>query len=270
MKSKLAKITKIEAQKRQGRYNVYLDGQYAFPVAESVLIQFRLMKGLELDQKQIAQITTADQIAKAYSRMLDYLSHQLRTESDVVKKLQQQDTPAEFIEPVLQKLRQQHLVDDHEYAAAYVRTEMNTDLKGPNVIRQQLRGKKIGENDIEDALAQFTDVKQVENATKLAQKLFRRYRSQPLRCQAEKVRQGLMTKGYSASIYDQIKDQVLPHPDEQQEDELLNQQAQKLWRKYSRRADGYELTMKFKQGMYRKGFDMDAVQTWLDQYKETE
>ena len=32
----MAKITKIEAQKRQGRYNVYLDGKYAFPVAECI------------------------------------------------------------------------------------------------------------------------------------------------------------------------------------------------------------------------------------------
>ncbi|MDY3702578.1 MAG: recombination regulator RecX, partial [Limosilactobacillus coleohominis] len=52
------KITKIEAQKRKGRYNVYLDGKFAFPVAESVLIKFRLMKGVELDADQIAAITT--------------------------------------------------------------------------------------------------------------------------------------------------------------------------------------------------------------------
>ncbi len=61
----MAKISKIEAQKRKGRYNIYLDGKYAFPVAESVLIQFRLMKGTELDEKQIAAIATADQQAEA-------------------------------------------------------------------------------------------------------------------------------------------------------------------------------------------------------------
>lgn len=264
----MAKITKIEAQKRQGRYNVYLDGKFDFPVAESVLVQFRLMKGLELDQPTIAKITTADQIAKAYSRMLDYLSHQLRTESDVVKKLRDQETPEEFIEPVLQKLRDQQLVNDHEYAAAYVRTEMNTDLKGPGVIRQKLRAKKVVENDIDDALAQFTPAKQQENATKLSQKLFRRYRSQPLRRQVEKVRQGLMTKGYASDIYDQIKDQVVPQEDPERQDELLERAATKLWRRYARRNTGYQLTMKFKQGMYRKGFDMDAVQTWLDHHEE--
>lgn len=130
------------------------------------------MKGMEIDQKLEAQITTADQIARAYSRMLDYLSHQLRTESDVIQKLHDLETPEEFIEPVLQKLRAQKLLDDHEYAASYVRTEMNTDLKGPGNIRQKLRLKKIGENDIDDALAQFTLERQLENATKLAKNFF--------------------------------------------------------------------------------------------------
>ena len=75
----MAKISKIEAQKRRGRYNVYLDGKYAFPVAESVLVKFRLMKGMELTKEQVQTITTADQQAHAYSKILDYLSYQIHS-----------------------------------------------------------------------------------------------------------------------------------------------------------------------------------------------
>ncbi|MBC8743182.1 recombination regulator RecX [Lactobacillus sp. Marseille-P7033] len=260
----MAKISKIEAQKRKGRYNVYLDGKYAFPVAESVLIQFHLMKGTELDKKQIAAITTADQQAQAYSRMLDYLSYQMRTESDIIKKLKEIDTPEEFIEPILSKLRAQQLVDDHAYADSYVRTVMSTELKGPTVIRQHLRQKKIGENDIDDALVQFTIEDQAEVAKKLALRLFRRYRNQPERRRVQKVQQGLMTKGFASNIYDMIKDEVVPQPDTEQENELLVKEAEKQWRR-ARRYQGYEREQHFKQAMYRKGFDLDDVQTWLDE-----
>ncbi|MDD6865190.1 MAG: recombination regulator RecX, partial [Lactobacillus sp.] len=65
----MAKISKIEAQKRPGRYNIYLDGKYAFSVAESVLIKYRLMKGMELDQSQLKAMTNDDEIAKAYNKM---------------------------------------------------------------------------------------------------------------------------------------------------------------------------------------------------------
>ena len=170
----MAKISKIEAQKRPGRYNVYLDGHYAFPVAESVLVKFRLMRGVELDQDQVAAITTADQQAKFYSKILDYLSYQMRSESEVLKKLQELETPEEFIEPIMAKLREQRLVDDQLYARSYVRTMMTTTLKGPGVIRQQLRLKKVGENEIETALQEFPPADQLENASKLARKLIKR------------------------------------------------------------------------------------------------
>lgn len=263
----MGKITKIEAQRRRGRYNIYLDGKYAFPVAESVLVKFRLMKGLELDSGQVSAITTADQQARAYSRMLDYLSHQLRTEAEVTQKLREQGTPEEFITPILQKLRAQYLVDDHEYAAAYVRTAMVTDLKGPGVIRQKLRQKKVGENDIDVALTQFTPDKQRENATKLAKKLYRRYQKQPTRRREQKVRQGLLTKGYQNVIFDQIKDAVQPTVDPNQQATLLADQAERLWHRY-RRYDPRQRAQHLKQAMFRKGFDLDAVQEWLDEHEE--
>lgn len=261
----MAEITKIEAQKRRGRYNVYLDGKFAFPVAESVLIKYRLMKGMELDRQRVAQITTADQIAKAYGRMLDYLSHQLRTEKEVRQKLADIHTPEEYVEPVLQKLRGERLLDDKNYAASYVRTVMHTELKGPQVIRQKLRMKGIGELDIDDALTQFTSEKQLENATKLAQKLFKRYRSQPTRRREEKVRQGLMNNGYSSDLFNQIKDEVEPAEDASQQSDLLNQQAFKMVRKY-RRYQGYEQQMKIKQALYRRGFDLDDIDQWLNEH----
>lgn len=255
-------ITKIEAQKQRGRYNVYLDGKFAFPVAEQVLIKYRLMKGSELDSATIAQITTDDQLAKVYGRMLDYLSHQLRTEKEVIQKMQAINTPEEFVEPVLQKLRGERLLDDHNYAASYVRTVMNTELKGPGVIRQKLRLKGIGELDIDNALEQFTAERQLENATKLAQKLFKRYRSQPVRRREEKVRQGLMTNGYSGDDFNMVKEEISPEADPEQQHELLNQAATKIARRYQR-YQGYERQMKIKQALYRKGFDLDEIENWV-------
>lgn len=259
------KITKIEAQKHQGRYNVYMDGQFAFPVAESVLIKFRLMKGMELDAAQIAEITTDDQIAKAYGRMLDYLSHQLRTEQEVVQKMHDLHIPEEYIEPVLKKLRYERLLDDHNYAASYVRTVMRTELKGPGVIRQKLRFKGVGELDIDDSLQQFTEERQIENATKLAQKLFRRYHAQPTRRREEKVRQGLITNGYQADIFNMVKDEVKPAENLTQQSELLNLQAEKAVKKY-RQYQGYERQMKIKQNLYRKGFDLDDIDDWITEH----
>ena len=254
-------ITKIEAQKRKGRYNVYLDNQYAFPVAESVLIKYRLTKGMEVDDDLAAEITTADSEAKAYGRMLDYLSHQLRTEAEVQQKLLEEDTPPDTSERVMAHLRADKLLDDDQYAGAYVRTAMNTTLKGPTVIRQKLRQKGVGELVIDRALKQFTPARQKENARKLAKKLYRRYAKQPPRRQEEKVRQGLITNGYPSDLFSQVKD-VAPAVNEDKVQTLIDREGEKAERRY-RHYSGYERRQRVKQALFRKGFDYDDIEHWL-------
>lgn len=261
------KISKIEAQKRKGRYNVYLDGKYAFPVAESVLIKYRLMRGMEIDDQLAAKISDDDQIAQAYSKMLDFLAHQLRTEKEVRQKMVVANVPPEFVEPVMRKLRAQGYLDDLNYAQSYVRTIMNTELKGPRVIRQKLRQKGVGEIDIDHALEQFDHGSQVERSAELAKKLYRRYQKQPLRRQTEKVRQGLMTHGFDGDLFDEIKDMVSPSQDEEQQEAILDQAASKAWHHY-RNQEGYARKMKVKAALFRKGFDLDDVERWLEMHVE--
>lgn len=257
------KISKIEAQKRKGRYNVYLDGQYAFPVDESVLIKYRLMRGMEIDDDLAAKISNDDAVAQAYSKMLDFLSHQLRTEKEVRQKMVADNVSPQFVEPVMQKLRGQGYLDDLNYAQSYVRTIMRTELKGPRVIRQNLRRKGIGEIDIDRALTQFDHASQVARAAELAKKLYRHYQKQPLRRQVEKVRQGLMTHGFDGELFDEIEDEVAPEQDADQQAKILDRAASKAWRHYQGQK-GYAQQMKFKAAMFRKGFDLDDVEHWLE------
>ncbi|MDN6040204.1 MAG: recombination regulator RecX, partial [Lactobacillus sp.] len=41
-------ITKVSAQRRPGRYNIFLDGKYAFSASEKTVSEFVLLKGKEL------------------------------------------------------------------------------------------------------------------------------------------------------------------------------------------------------------------------------
>ena len=77
-----------------------------------------------------------------------------------------------------------------------------------------------------------------------------------------------MMKGYAGEVYDQIKAAVTPEADPDQEADLLAAQAEKVWRRY-RRYTGMDRERRFKQAMFRKGFDLDAVQGWLDDNQES-
>ena len=73
MVNQMAIITKVSAQKRPGRYNIFLDGHYAFSVSEKTLAEFVLLKGQELTDQQIDQVRSFDADAKATELAARYL-----------------------------------------------------------------------------------------------------------------------------------------------------------------------------------------------------
>lgn len=256
-------VTMIEAQKRAGRYNIYLDGQYAFPVSESVLIEFRLFKGMTITPALQTQISDADDVARAYNRALDYLSGQLRSEREVVTKLASLDIPDEVINATLQRLRELQLVDDLAYAKAYVRTMIKTSDKGPVVIRQHLRQKGIGETLIDQALVEFSTDDRLANGIATATKLAHHYANKPFAVQQQKVRQSLMQKGFQQTLIEQIMTEVTFERDDEQENALLQREAAKVWQR-NRRYAGRERQNRTKRTLYGKGYQLTDINRELE------
>lgn len=258
------KITAIQVQKRKGRYNIFIDGHYRFPVSEEVLIQFRLHKDQEITDDQIKVITNADSISKAYNKALDYLSYQLRTEKEIIQYLQQHEFTDLQIKPVLQRLRAQGYVNDLEYAKSYVRTIAKTSDKGPKVIIQNLRKKGVLENDIETALEEFPFEDQLQNSIKIAQKLARKYHREAFKIQIQKIKNSLFAKGFSSEIATEAINQLGLEKDEDQENEQLHLQGAKIIRRYQRLPLS-QRNQKVKVALYRKGFSMDEINQFIDE-----
>lgn len=253
------------AQKRAGRYNVYLDEKYAFPISEAVMIKYRVFKGMEVDEQLQAEMIAADNVSKAYTRALDYLSHQLRTEKEVHDKLRDEDVDEGVITATMQQLRELHLLNDQQYADAYVRTAKRTSDKGPRVIRQKLRLKGVGEQLIDDALAgQFSTDDRLDNATQLAQKLAHRYERQAFKTMLQKVRQGMMSKGFDGETISAAIEALDLEPDVDEQWTALVSQGTKLWQRNRKYAFG-ERAMRTKRSLYQKGFLMDDINRFIDE-----
>lgn len=263
------KITKIDTQKRAGRYNVYLNDKYAFAVSEEVLIRYRLAKGLEIDDGLEKEIVASDDVSKLYSRSLDYLSHQLRAESEVREKLSGISENQNAIDEVIQRLIDEKLIDDQNYADSYVRTMILTSDKGPSVIRRNLKSKKISDQIIEDSVAQFSDDQMKENASKLAEKQFKHYHNQPFKMRMQKVRQSLMVKGFSTDLINSVFEDLDFVEETDEEMDGLNREAEKIWRRNSRYEEK-ERILKTKRTLFSKGYDINNIKEWLQLANENE
>src|SRR5690625_558232 len=169
------KISKITTQKKNNhRYNIFLQKgsteEYAFSVDEDVLIKFHLRKGLSLTDELIEEITSEDHKQKAYNKVIRYLSYRMRTEKEIREYLQKEDLFPEHVDEIIAKLEKNNLVDDLEFAKMFVRSRINTSNKGPGLIRKELEVKGIHDENIDEALSQFTTKDQKEKTLQVIQK----------------------------------------------------------------------------------------------------
>lgn len=262
------KITKIETQKRKGRYNIYLDEEYAFPVDEAVLVKHVLFKGMEVTKEFQQQLEQEDNFSKAFSRAVNYLSYSLRSEKEVRDDLVKHEFSIETAINVIEKLKEMKYIDDLTYAESYTRTAANLNGKGPYNIRQELKKRGIKETVIEQALLEYPMDQRVENGIAAAKKVLKRTKRSSSKETTNKVRQGLMQKGFNNDEITEILNQVDTEKDEDDEYEALKKQGEKIWRKQSK-LEGSKKIQKVKASLYQKGFNGDLINQFIEE-KELE
>ena len=83
------KITAIEKQKKEGRYNIYLDGEFAFGLYKESIFDFGLRVNDELDENKITEIRECDETGFGKKVAYGFLNFKQRTEKEVRKKLKE-------------------------------------------------------------------------------------------------------------------------------------------------------------------------------------
>lgn len=262
----MSKITKISVQqKNKERFNIFLDGEYAFAVYEGTLLKFQLIKGKELDELEIEEILYSDQVNKAYNTAVHYLSFRMRTAKEIQDYLKEKEYEPFVIKEIVKKLSEQGYLNDREFAIAYVRTQVNTTLKGRGVIEQELMEKGVGKGMIEEAVeSEYSAEQELEHAVKLVLKYAPKYKKDSFKVMIQKVEQALVRKGYSFSVIKIAIEEAELEEDSSEEWESLSKHAEKYQRKYTG-MDDYEYKMKMKGALYRKGFPMNLIDRWLEE-----
>lgn len=257
-------ITKIEPQKRKGRYNVYVNESFAFGVDEEVLIRFELTKGSHVTRKFQKKIENEDSFAKAYQKVLNYLSYSLRTEKQIRDYLFKHELN-HFSERITDKLKESKLLDDLVYAKSFVRSKANVNQKGPRNIEQELKLKGVSDEDILTALDEYSGDQELENAIDLAEKKWSKTKNKSEFETIRKIKKYLVNKGYSFEIADEAIDAIDTEKNEDEEYDALVKQADKAHRRYSRKHEGYELSQRLKRYLYSKGFSKELINRYFEE-----
>lgn len=260
-------ITSIEAQKRPHRFNLYLNQTFAFGISEDTLISFQLHKGQTISQKILEQIRNDEQINQAYQASLNYLTYRMRSSAEVKKKLRSKDYPDDIISATISKLKQQNLLNDYQFALAYLKTMQRTASKGPYEIKKKLQEKRIPPELIEKAFNEYDLQNEQELLVKLVEKYLTHYQNCSFKEKITKTKQRLMIKGFTSTSIDAALVKISPDEDPEQETQVLQKLLSKIWQRYNSLPVA-KRKQKAKQFLFRKGFPLEKIDQALIEMTE--
>jgi regulatory protein len=264
----MPKITRITTQqKNKNRYNIFLDEKYAFSVNEDTLVAHMLRKGIELDESTIDRLKAKDETNKLYGLSINLLSYRMRSEKEIVDYLKKKEAEADQIEEVMSRLKQEGYINDQEFANSFVQSRMTSSSKGPLLLKKELMEKGVDANKAIQALSIYTTEIQFEKVHKFVEKKMRSNQKKSLQQQLQTLQGTLIQKGFTAEvIQNALQEAKQDYRDQEKEQAAVVHQGLKLLQKYRGKSEGFELKQKLKAALYRKGFQFDQIEAFIDEH----
>jgi regulatory protein len=152
----MKKITALQVQKKNpNRVNIHLDGEFAFGLARIVAAWLRV--GQELSEEKIEQLQHEDARERAYQQAMLFLSYRARSESEIRQNLRKHEIPEPVIEQTVERLRQNGLANDDQFARAWVENRSAFRPRSRRLMAMELRQKGLNDEAVGSALENVDD-----------------------------------------------------------------------------------------------------------------
>lgn len=174
----MPKITSIEPQKKNPkRFNIFVDGIFAFGADEYMVVDFRLIPGKEIEKEMLEELLQEAEIGKLMERIYALFNIRQRSEKEIRDYLKntsfkrrikgKEEISNLVIDAVIQKLNKKGMLKDLAFAKAWM--ESRSKKYGPRRVKQELYKKGIDKEIIESVMNE-----KVNNGSELAENLLRK------------------------------------------------------------------------------------------------
>jgi regulatory protein len=188
----------------RNRYLLYgAEGKLLLSLHEDIMVAYRLFKGSVITPELLQEVVIKDMQHQAYTLGLRYLGVKPRTRNQIKQYLQRKDIEEQYIEHALDRLENENLVDDEEYAKQFALSRMNSGLKGRLMIRQELQQRGVPKELAAAALSGVDESSELAAAQKLADKKNRSLKGE-LRARKNKLTGFLLRRGFPSHIVREV------------------------------------------------------------------
>ncbi len=203
-------ISKIVYQKKDKlRASIFIGEEFGFGINVLTIEKFRLRKGDELAHQLLVELHSFDERVSAKRIASKFLNRRRRTEKEVRDKLRTEKFEQELIDEIIPDLKNTGLINDEEFAFAFIHDKRLSKPISSRQIQNELRKRGVAKEVIENVLnASESEETEEDRASEAAMKkwnqLLRREGDEKKRRQ--KLTSFLGSRGFE---YDVIKKVML-------------------------------------------------------------
>ena len=165
----------LERKGRKKHHVVCLDGDPSLTITEETYLKFGLSVGQILTETEQHEIENGDGVIRAREATLRLLNTRMRSRKELAQRLSQKDYSDEVIKQVLDVLSRAGVVDDDQFARAWVNDRLRLRPAGMVLLRRELRSKGISDEIITRILNEHEGDDETERAWMLLAKRKARY-----------------------------------------------------------------------------------------------
>jgi len=254
-------IDKIEKLKNN-KYNIYIDGQ-KITTYDNVILENNILYKKQIDNELYQKILIESQYYSTYNIAVKYILKKRRSEKEIIQYLNKLNLSSIDINKMVRKLKSINLINDEEYARAYINDKVNLSNFGVNKIKNELLKQDISLEIINKELTKID--KSVFNS-RLKILIFKKINSNKKYSTSflkQKILNDLLKLGYKKSDIIEILDEY-----NNDDFNVLENEFNKLYIKLSKKYNGFELNKKIEQKLLIKGFNIYQIRQLIQ--KKTE
>ena len=157
----------------------------------------KISVGSDVDYEKVLNDAVIPKIKK---KAFDFLSKRMYGENELLQKLMDYGFLKDEILGVIDYCRENDLLNDEQFARAFIKDGINLKKWSLRRIRQELARKRVSENIVSDLLHEFEDA-DTDNIKKYVQRYLKDKSDYK---QVEKIRASLYRKGYNLGLINKI------------------------------------------------------------------
>lgn len=246
---KIIKFKKIGKSK----YKVFFDNDELI-LYEDVILKYNLLSKKDISLELLNKILEDNIFYEVYNYALYYIDIKMRNEKELKDYLKRKNYDDNVISEVIEKIKEEGLINDKRYVKAYTNDKINLSLYGPFKIKNELLKSNIEESVIDDYLNTIEEDVWLEKINKIIDKKVKSNKKLSNNYLKKKIGDDLYYLGYDREMFGSLLENININ-----EEKTLEIEYQKAYKKYKNKYNGDKLKKVIREYLIRKGFSYENI-----------